>query len=156
MSIVTHRVITDLEGSSEYLVRWSLWLPFGWSVKLHKIVRADDDRCSHDHPWPMLRVILKGGYTEIFGADHAEKQLKPWRPWAPWRIYWCPSNFRHRITKLTDGPSWTIALVGSKGRPWGFFTRIGWVPWEQFVSETRQTRVMWCDDSSEPQTLEKK
>ena len=150
--MIRRRIITDLSGNNAYLVRWSLWLPFGMSLKIHQILRADDDRCSHDHPWWMLRLILKGGYTEIHG-DNQTAVLKPWRPWAPWRIYWCPTTFKHRITSLTNGPSWTLALVGGKSRPWGFFTKNGWMPWEKFVNETRQTRVMWCDDADHPQEL---
>lgn len=145
--MITKKVITDLAGSAPYLVRWSLWLPFGWSLKLHKIVRADDDRCAHDHPWWMLRLILWGGYIESHSTKHTVAHRKPWRPWAPWRMYWYGSMFRHRILELPQGSSWTLVLCGSKSREWGFFTKLGWVNWEQFVRNTRETRVMWCDDS---------
>lgn len=154
--MITKRVITDLAGTSPYLVRWSLWLPFGLSLKLHQIVRADDDRCAHDHPWWMLRIILWGGYTEQHGPDHTISHRKPWRPWAPWRIYFCGATFRHRILALPTGSSWTLALMGGKRREWGFYTKAGWIPWRAFVSNTRETRVMWCDDSAEATQLKSK
>ncbi len=146
MSIVTNRTITNIEGSAPYLVRWSLWLPFGWSLKLHKIMRADDDRCSHDHPWIFLRFILWGGYTEEFSkADEPTKTIER----KPWRLSYCGANFKHRITKLTTTHSWSLVLCGPSVREWGFFTREGWVGWRTFVNMARSARVLWCDDGKE-------
>lgn len=70
MGLIKKTDISNLQGSSPYLTRWSLSLPFGWTLKLHKIMRADDDRCAHDDPWWMLRVILWGGYLEAHGPEH--------------------------------------------------------------------------------------
>ncbi|WP_425618078.1 hypothetical protein NA78x_001771 [Anatilimnocola sp. NA78] len=160
MAIITKKVITDLARAAPYLIRWSMWLPFGCSLKLHQIVRPDDDRCMHDHPWWFLRIILWGGYTEdvrhAFELNETAWMLdvytetcvrKPWRPWAPWRIYWCPSNFAHRITKLTNGrSSWSLVLCGPRSQEWGFFTRSGWVAWREFVNAAWSKRVLWCED----------
>lgn len=143
---ITKHVITDLAGQSAYLVRWSLWLPFGASLKVHRILRPDDDRCAHDHPWWFLRVILRGGYTEVHGPENRERVLRPWRPWAPWRLYWCPPGFRHRITALTFSENWSLVLCGPRNRDWGFFTRSGWMQWMAFVGASREKRVLWCDD----------
>ena len=146
MELVTKRVITELMGAAPYLVRWSLWLPFGWSIKLHQILRPDEDRCAHDHPWLFFRIILWGGYWEICGPENILAHRKPWRPWAPWRIYYCPPDFRHRITDLPHGQSWTLAICGPRVRVWGFFTRQGWVQWRDFVDAAWANRVLWCDD----------
>lgn len=146
MSILTKRIITDIKGANSYLIRWSLWLLFGYSIKLHKIVRPDDDRCSHDHPFWFFRIILWGGYIELQGPENKRVHIKPWRPWAPWRIYFCPVNFRHRIIELPNGPSWTIGLFGPKEKDWGFFTKTGFMQWEEFVKAAETDRVMWCDD----------
>lgn len=144
--MITKRVITDIAGTSPYLIRWTLELPFGLSLKLHQIVRPDDDRCPHDHPWWFLRVILWGGYVEEHGVDNRVAHRKPWRPWAPWRVYFCSPQFRHRITELPRGSSWTLALCGPRGRKWGFFTTSGWMHWKAFVDAARSDRVLWCDD----------
>jgi len=144
--MITKRIITDLKRTAPYLVRWSLWLPFGVSIKLHQILRPDDDRCAHDHPWWFVRVILWGGYTEECGPGKSRLERKPWRPWAPWRIYYCPLAFSHRITELPSGSSWTLALCGPRVRDWGFFTRDGWVHWHRFVEAAWGNRVLWCDD----------
>lgn len=146
--VLSERTITDISGTAPYLVRWSLKLPFGWSIKLHQILRPDDDRCCHDHPWAMTRIILLRGYIEEHGPDRRVTQLKPWRPWAPWRVYHCPIDFRHRITALPYGNSWTLALCGPTKRKWGFFTKEGWVYWRDFVSQASSARALWCDDGT--------
>lgn len=141
---VRFRTIADFEGNAAYLHRFSLR-----RYKLHNIVRADGDRCSHDHPWWFVRIILYGGYTEIYGPDNRERELKVWRPWFFWRIYWCPHDFRHRITKLTNGiNSWSFVITGTSERPWGFFTKEGWMKWQDFVYSPIKTRVLWCDDGT--------
>lgn len=147
MSIITKRDIKDIAGEELYLRRWSFWLPFGWSIKIHKIVRGDDDRCQHDHPWTFIRVILSGGYVEERGDKKVT--LKPWRPWAPWRIYPVSRKFKHRIDKLLKDASWSLILCGPKreGGKWGFFTKQGWMPWQKFITLAQGKRVMWCEDN---------
>lgn len=143
LPFLTKYTITDLQGLNDYLTRWSLWLPFGYSIKLHKIVRTDDDRCEHDHPWNFTRVILWGGYKEnIHGIEHTRR---PWRPWAFWRIYPCSARFQHRITELLNGQvSWTLVFAGPKNRHWGFYTLDGWKYWREFVGS--KDKAQWCDD----------
>lgn len=147
MKIVTQRDINDISEKQLYLRRWSLWLPFGWSIKLHKIVLPDHDRCQHDHPWWFIRIILWGGYVEDRGSKKVI--IKPWRPWAPWRIYPVFGNFRHRIDHLLNGPSWSLILCGPKNREWGFFTKEGWMHWKKFIQEAKTARIMWCSDGRE-------
>lgn len=147
--LITKRTITNLDGSSPYLTRWSLYLPFGVSLKLHKIMRADDDRCHHDHPWWFIRIILAGGYVEEHGKDFKVSHRKPWRPWAPWRLYYCGAEFRHRIISLPKNVNWTLVVSGSRKREWGFYTKRGWVQWREFVNEVLTTRVLWCEEKPE-------
>lgn len=141
---ITFKAIRDLYEKNDYLLRWSLWLPFGISIKIHKIMRNDDDRCEHDHPWWFIRFILWGGYTEsVNGKAYVRK---PWRPWAFWRIYPCLPSFRHRITKLTRGVNWSLVICGKNKGSWGFFTKKGWMTWQEFLKAATGMRVMWCDD----------
>lgn len=47
--------------------------PFKWllqrfdiAIRVHEILASDDrERGFHDHPWPYITIILKGGYTEV-------------------------------------------------------------------------------------------
>ena len=143
MALFQKKVIKNLDQTQEYLVRYSLRLPFGWSVKVHQILLSDGDRCRHSHPWIMIRVILKGGYTEEVGPGKFV-ELKPWRPWYPFRMYYAGWNFQHRIHKLTNGPNWSLVLMGPKKREWGFFVKGGWMHWKKFLSGGKN-RIDWCE-----------
>lgn len=55
---------------SPYMLRWYL-LPRNrfLNVYLHHIVRDDDDRALHDHPWVSCSIILRGSYIELLPGD---------------------------------------------------------------------------------------
>ncbi len=129
---ISYSKIFDLGGKLDYIYRWSLWLPFGLSLKIHKIVRADNDRCEHDHPWWFLRIILHGGYREIVRGKLYDRL--PWRPWAFWRIYPCLPSFQHKIIKLFKKANWSLVLCGRNKGTWGFITKKGWIPWKKFLT----------------------
>lgn len=150
--LLTYRTIFDLKGTKDYLHRWSLWLPLGLSIKIHRIMRTDEDRCEHDHPWWFIRFILWGGYTEQINGKL--RQRKPWRPWAFWRIYPCLPSFRHRITKLPRKENWSLVICGRNKGDWGFFTKKGWVSWRKFLNYATFNRILWCDEGkNEPTEL---
>jgi hypothetical protein len=62
-----YRLIPDRRTGEDYMHRYYLflkdrtWFPF--NVTLHKIVKSDDP-IFHDHPWPFMTIVLKGGYWE--------------------------------------------------------------------------------------------
>jgi hypothetical protein len=139
--LVKKTIITNIEKTSDYLVRWSVRLPFGWSIKLHKILRSDNDRCAHDHPFAFWRLILAGGYWEECGPDNAEVHR------GAGNLSYCPLSFRHRILRLDRKASWSLILCGpNNGDRWGFFTRTGYMPYRKFIQAARSARVLWCDD----------
>ena len=51
-----------------YMDRYWLMKPSKWtlgcSVRIHHILSSDSDRVLHDHPWPFVTMILRGGYFE--------------------------------------------------------------------------------------------
>lgn len=97
MSLIKRFDIIDITQTEIYLRRWSLSLPFGWSIKLHHIRRADSDHCRHDRPWGFWTLILRGGYEELIGEDQKLNRMRPGR------LAWRPPRFRHRITCLPNG-----------------------------------------------------
>lgn len=60
-----------------YLRRWFI-TPRSWKkrVFLHCILRPDEDRHLHDHPWNFATLVLKGGYDETFYMP--EDALESW------------------------------------------------------------------------------
>lgn len=112
-----------------YLRRWYIFRCKRFSIRLHHICLPDVDRWPHDHPWPFLAIILRGGYTETWS--------RAGNPWPTDRKRVRRFNTHratdlHRITKF-DRPSgaWTLFLTGREGRRWGFQTDEGWVHWRE-------------------------
>ncbi len=131
------------DGESLYMRRWSLSLPFGWTLKLHHIMRPDGDACQHDHPWWFITLILRGGYVEEVGEEKRVQRMRVGR------IGYRPALYRHKITELPTGSAWTLVLAGPRVRDWGFHSPDGrFTPWQPFVNSERWVRRAWCEDEA--------
>ena len=60
LTLSTRHVIATNDGDP-YLIRYTLIECRWFSIKVHHILRSDEDRCEHDHPWPFVSLILTGG-----------------------------------------------------------------------------------------------
>lgn len=111
------------------------------NIYLHEILRSDDDRAGHDHPWDNQTVIIEGGYEE--------RGYLPAEPWIPLRIRWVRkagdyvsrrATDTHRLIVPEGGRAVTLFTTGPRIREWGF-----WCPGD----ETREPRwVVWTDFTS--------
>lgn len=120
--------------------RWITWrgrsfqLP---AVRVHRILRGDDDRHHHDHPRNSISVILEGSYTERFPEsqrqhprwDQIRYVLKPRRRWSL-VLRW--ANTRHIISP-GQMPAWSLFITWGRKQEWGFYTENGWVHWKEYV-----------------------
>lgn len=115
-----------------YLKRW--WLiprnPLV-NVYLHQILRSDEDRALHDHPWPFLSLMLGGSYIEHTiraGGIHVRREYEP----GSLRL-----RLAHTAHRLEVPPTrwcWTLVITGPRIRRWGFHCpERGWVHWRQFT-----------------------
>jgi hypothetical protein len=129
-----------LEG---YMERYWLY-PFSEdgaiNVRIHHILRSDEDRHLHDHPWPSTSVILKGGYWEILPEDQAqdpsldgEKRIRVWR--APGEVVTRVANTRHAIELPEGKTSWSMFIMGKYEQQWGFYTAGGKVYWRDYLND---------------------
>lgn len=113
------------DPANPYLVRW--WLrrdrEHGCEY-LHQILRDDDDRALHDHPWASTSIILSGTLREILPGG--ERLL------TPGSITSRAATDAHRL-EVVEGPVWTLFITGPVERDWGFYCPRGWVPWWEFV-----------------------
>jgi hypothetical protein len=92
-------------------------------VYIHWIDRPDEDRDPHDHPWPVVSIILRGGYTERLFTDLEVSTVRERRRWSLHRV---PTTVAHQI--LTVAPrTVTLMLIGRRQRGWGFWTENGFV-----------------------------
>lgn len=128
-----------------FFTRYDLFKCRWFSVYLHRFYRSDTDRCFHDHPWPYITIILRGGYWEEIPAGWYNAEIPglaeggpvAWRPSGRMRIWRPPgyigrhpANWAHRIVLDSSRPRpWSLVFVGRKRRAWGFWTRDGWNPW---------------------------
>lgn len=131
--------IPDLvDRSTTYLTRWRVVETPWFGVYLHAIRLPDRDPHPHDHPWPFVAMMLRGGYTEEYfdglpAALEAQAsgggQVRRWRAGS---IRFVPTTAFHSITGLDRAPTLTLMLVGRRRHEWGYATPSGWVHHEQY------------------------
>jgi hypothetical protein len=120
-------------ADNPYIRRWWIIPRNRWfNIYLHHILRSDDDRALHDHPWWNLSIILKGGYNEVTPRGTR------WR--GPGSFVLRRAIARHRLVLPTYGGAmhhcWSLFITGPRIREWGFHCPQGFVPWQQFVSKS--------------------
>ncbi|MHA2063638.1 MAG: hypothetical protein ACXABY_04560 [Candidatus Thorarchaeota archaeon] len=121
MNTLFHLFSHHLDG---YMERWILKTPFG-SIRLHHILRSDNDRHLHDHPWSFTSILLTNGYTEV--TEDGEKH------WPQFSVIEVKAEDRHRL--VLSRPVWTLVFAGPKIREWGFWTDTGFVHWQDYPNQ---------------------
>ncbi len=103
----------------------------GFAARIHEILRSDRDRVLHDHPWPYLAIILKGGYYEV-----TEENSLAW--YRPGSVLVRGIEHRHRLMLPTapfgEQPATTLFITGRYAQKWGFFTPEGKVPYDEYLA----------------------
>lgn len=129
---------------SAYMLRW--WrIPRNWAFNIyyHIVMRSDDDRALHDHPWWSFSIVLAGGYYEheiLEGGIHRHT----WRGPGAMTFRWTGRK-AHRLQlaaiggfvdgATTEQPATTIFITGPVLRRWGFHHESGWIDayeWDSF------------------------
>lgn len=119
-------------AETPYLYRWWL-IPRNpvFNIYLHRIVRSDEDRALHDHPWWNLSVILKGSYIEhtIAAGGINRRRLR-----SAGAVKFRLGKAAHRL-ELVGTECWTLFITGPRFRAWGFHCPdTGWVHWQKFTA----------------------
>lgn len=129
------------EDGIVYLDRLRIIQTPWFGMFLHRMDGPDPGEDLHDHPWPFISIILKGGYVEEF-CDIREASERAFnasvdvqgatrgdlRIWKRWSVHRIPLTTCHRITRLVEPtPTWTLVIVGRRSQPWGFYTPDGFV-----------------------------
>lgn len=120
-----YRLIPDRSTGADYMHRYYIflkdrkWFPF--NVTLHKIVRSDDP-IFHDHPWPFMTIILKGGYyehTPLFDKDGKKfGEFIHYR--GPGSIIRRSAKEYHWLELEGNKPVTTLFFMGPQQKEWGF------------------------------------
>lgn len=129
--------ILDPKTGELYLRRYRVLQTPWFGIYLHKIAQPDHDRDLHDHPWPFVSVVLRGGYDETLRAVHdygngpVDVGVRCVRGWLSFAFR--RATDAHRITRLHRTPTWTLVIVGRRRKSWGFYTDRGYVPWRTYL-----------------------
>ena len=116
---LTHDLV--FEDEKPYLERWIVW--FGFTLRLHKFHKGDDDRAYHDHPWWFITLPLVP-YRELT-PDGSSTILNRFRP------RYRSAKHRHIVQLIQPGPVWTLIVTGPKSKEWGFWEE------DKFVHHTQ-------------------
>jgi hypothetical protein len=115
------------------------WWQFPISIRLHRIMREDDDRHLHDHPWNARTFILRGYYHEI--RPYAGPLPMPGLP-APTFDFHARSAGEtmqlrygeyHRIVTVSRDGVWTLFVTGRYQGTWGFLVDGVKVQWRRYL-----------------------
>ena len=125
--------ITSADKASVYMFRWWLfnpyfdhenlrrfsWLPF--SARVHLIMRPDQDRHLHDHPWNARTIILSGGYIETRENGHTFMRSRGQTASLKFGEF-------HKIDHVMPGGAMTLFLTWRYQGTWGFLVNGRKVP----------------------------
>lgn len=139
--------ITSRDGTELYMDRWWLFNPYrkgpnnetlparwGWlpSIRVHHILRADDDEHLHDHPWDARTMVMCGWYIEerpfsVFARVGFKRT----------RAYTGPVKFNqfHRIAEVSPGGVYTLWFTWKYQGTWGFDVDGKKVPYKTYLAE---------------------
>jgi len=111
-------ISTVYVGKERYLDRWILYVN-GYTLRLHRFWRGDDDRASHTHPWQWFVTFPLAHYMEkVF--EHGE--LKYIRRVTKHRFHFRSGDFEHYVLGGYDRDRfWTVVMTGTKRSGWGFY-----------------------------------
>jgi len=133
-------VVPDYDSDDDYLWRLRIIQTPWFGIYLHKLGTPDPRDTLHDHPWPFLAIVLRGGYDEMRRDTHyvppgdfryypgEPREILPnsyARPHTVRRFNWMPMDALHWISRLHRVPTWTLVFVGRRRRVWGYLDRDG-------------------------------
>lgn len=135
-------------GDNPYLRRWWVIPRTRWfNVYLHQILRDDDDRALHDHPWWNVSIVLSGGYLEVMPVVRPEFtgwNRTKWR--RPGAVVFRRATTAHRLALREGRAAWSLFITGPNVRSWGFWCDHGWRHWREFCATDDKGRVgRGCD-----------
>jgi len=131
-----------------YIQRWWLIPRNRWfNIYLHRIMRDDDDRALHDHPWWNVSILLRGAYVEVRPDFKAAKT--PYTRIADLpvtrkrhgvgSVVFRRATTSHRLELPIENGGiryvWSLFITGPVIRKWGFHCPHGWRFWKDFVAQ---------------------
>lgn len=103
--------IKSKEGELHFK-RFSIFACRYFSIYIHHIYKADQDKHLHNHPWNYVSMVIKGSYLEqsVAGVNHI----------MPFSFNYAKRNRFHKILKLNDEKVISIFITGKRHKTWGY------------------------------------
>ena len=126
-------------GPVSFLRRPLAWLlqQFGIAIRVHHILRSDDARAFHDHPWWYATCILRGGYREViptFKSGVYSGNVR--RGHGAGRVLFRRAESWHRLELEPGETAWTLFITGSYRNAWGFLVQPNFkMPWRDYAAK---------------------
>lgn len=124
--------------------------------RVHHILRSDDDRAFHSHPWSFITIILRGGYWEMKPVfDHGGFYMGYTKTWyGAGSIRFCSSKALHRLEVPEGQTAWTWFTTFRWKHDWGFLSNpANMVPYKKYLGIPESTQP---NDSTKAQRRRKK
>lgn len=116
----------EKSGEARYARKMPSWVP---SIRIHHILRADDARHLHDHPWNARTIILKGWYVERrLNADGSITEGVRSKGNTAQILY----GQYHSIDEVSEGGVYTMFFTWKYCGGWGFLVDGKKVPWREY------------------------
>lgn len=117
--------IPDLDDpTSNYLTRWRIIQTPWFGIYVHRFGGPDSRPTLHDHPWPFVSLVLRGGYIERRAYGQPGVTVRHINVKRATDVHW--------IDQLLRTPTWTLMLVGRRRRTWGYVDPGGeWTPFDE-------------------------
>lgn len=127
--------IISQEGNLHFQRFRLLQLPT-FAIYIHHILRSDEDRHPHDHPWHFRSYILKGSYWE---ETSYYPRFLAWHSgtYVPGDVIEHHAHDVHHITLKTPSV-WTLVFVWGKRREWGYRVNKEWIDHKTYRKMKRE------------------
>ncbi|WP_394658453.1 hypothetical protein [uncultured Novosphingobium sp.] len=113
-------------GDRQLLRWWVLPRNEYLNVYLHVVLKSDEDRAFHDHPWPNQSFLIAGSYIEHTPEGSFVRKAGD--------VVQRPATALHRLEVIPGERAISLFVTGPKVREWGFACEHGWVHWQDFVN----------------------
>jgi quercetin dioxygenase-like cupin family protein len=120
-------------GDRQLLRWWIIPRNEKLNVYLHAVLKSDEDRAMHDHPWANTSFLISGSYIEHTPAGIFVRQAGD--------VVERPAGAMHRLEVIPGERAISLFITGPKVREWGFDCGQGWVHWQDFVNRENQGAV---------------
>lgn len=115
--------IRSKEGKLHFR-RWEILKTRWFSIYIHGIYAADQDKHLHNHPWDYKSIVLKGSYIEeTLTGNNVMRPLK---------MVTRDGKDYHKIKELKSKSVYTLFIVSPVKRIWGYLVDGSWMNHEEY------------------------